>query len=235
MAYFPVAQIAKKFLVAAAVVGVIWYNATPGPNYIGAALHHGTQTLKVSLEQELASLEAKQARYKARRETIGAIEPDRPMPQDFFNYDKTRSDAGRYLYSLPVQCNLDATEITAQDHHCYSTSEFLRWKTENPEQAEAYWERFWRAEFAFLVLFRDDCHRDHFDFIPEMFARWNALSAEQRKEALDHERKVISEIPNIVDPKGFYEEIEGGWKFFCGAAALQLKEGLWNDHVIRPK
>jgi hypothetical protein len=221
-----------------------------------AAIHAVERRVAADLRAKRLEAEESERRQKARkyeaelraaaeewakREVVEApaAEPTRPMPEGFLNYDNETKLADRHGWydlsspGLHDECARKTTGITPSDYHCYTSADYIRWRAENLEQAKAYTERRLRAEFAYLILFENNCSKGRFDSVrSKMFAEWNALSEEQRKEALDHELNILNNsIRDWRDPFSG-QLITFGMKWFCEFTDKDIKDGAWNDIIL---
>ena len=144
----------------------------------------------------------------------------RPLPDDWFVYEKRfDGSAVRGLFDVSPRKN------------DWTIDDMERWNRENPEQAKAYQDRLWRAEFATLVLFEQNCAPRKFDSVRrEMFTKWNALPEAERTEALNHEIGQIKRRKDYVWPQTG-EVFPGGLKWFCSVMDDRLKHGSYNDMI----
>jgi hypothetical protein len=155
-----------------------------------------------------------------RQSDAAATAPVRSMPDDFFNYEKRAAgSAVRGLY-----------DITPSKHD-WTIADLERWNRENPEQLKAFRDRRWRAEFATLVLFERNCAPGRFDSVrAKMFAKWNALPAAERTEAVNYEIEQINRRKDFVLPTTG-EVFPGGFKWFCKIMSDRLADGSYRDMI----
>jgi hypothetical protein len=152
-------------------------------------------------------------------EATAATEPARPMPEDFFNWEKHGVADRHGWFVAPT----------------YTDADRKRWIAENPEQYEAYLDRRRRGEYATLILFDSYCPDLRFinSIRSKIFAEWNAWTEEQRKEALDHELKMIhAQTDGWRDPESGKWVKGGGMKWFCEYTDKDIRDGHWNDVIL---
>jgi hypothetical protein len=153
---------------------------------------------------------------------LEATEPARPMPEDFLNWEKQNRPADRHGW-------FTASSST------YTDADRKRWIAENPEQYEAYLERHRRGEYATLILFDSYCPDLRFinSIRSKIFAEWSAWTEEQRKEALDHELKMIhGQTDDWRDQESGKWVKGGGMKWFCEYTDKDIRDRHWNDVIL---
>jgi hypothetical protein len=204
MAYSAIATILSVVIGSASAVAII------GAMTAG---DHGTKEQPTGLPAPTSAFIAAQP--------IAAVEPDRLMPKDFFNWEKQNTLADRhgwFIAELPT----------------YTDTDRKRWIAENPEQYKAYSERRRQGEYANLILFDFYCPDLRFinSIRSKIFAEWNVLPVEQRTHVLDHELHMIhKQYDGFRDPESGEWIKGGGMKRFCEYTDEDIRKGYW-DHVI---